>query len=117
MLTHGLKKIIDGHDYVIQTLVDKGLPEFLWLGVPVTEALAPALIILGVFTRISGLMVSLVMVIAVFLSHSHEIFAINPRNGALAIELNLLFIFCGIALFFTGGGKYSLYRPKNDWLK
>ena len=54
MLPHGIKKIVGGHDFVKQLLIEKGLPEILWVGVPICEIIAPILILLGVFTRISG---------------------------------------------------------------
>ena len=115
MLPHGIKKIVGGHDFVKQLLTDKGLPEILWIGVPVSEVLAPLLILLGIFTRISGAFLVLVMCFAIYLTNQ-ELISFT-KTGAFSIETQLLFIFAGIALFFTGGGKYSIYQPKNDWLK
>ena len=116
MLPHGIKKMLSGHDFIKQLLAEKGLPELLWIGVPLCEILAPLLILLGIFTRISALMLVFVMLFAIFLTHTQSLVAFT-KTGALTLETNLFFIFTGIALFFTGGGRYSLYRPKNDLLK
>ena len=117
MFFHGLNKLLNGHDYIKQSLTEKGLPEILWIGVPIAEVLAPVLLLLGIFTRISGLLVAIVMLFSIYLAHSSDIFTINPDYGSPAIELNLLYFFAGLALFFSGGGKYALYQPNNKWLK
>ena len=116
MLFHGIAKLTHGHEHIKGLLAEKGLPQFLWLGVPLTEVIAPLLLILGVFTRLSGLGIALVMVFSIFLAHSADAFTITEYGG-LATELNLLFLFGGLSLFFIGGGKYALYKPENDWLK
>ena len=117
MFFHGIKKMLDGHDGVRQGLIAHGLPEFLWLGVPVAEVLAPILILLGVFTRLGGLLYVVVMIIAIYFTHWGNLFGINEYTGALNMEANLLFLSGGLCLFFAGGGKYAVYRPKNHWLR
>lgn len=113
MLFHGVAKITSGHDFIKQTLVEKSLPAFLWMGVPVGEVIAPLLLILGVFSRLSGLMIAIVMLFALYLAHGMSAFALN-ENGGLDGELALLYMFAGSALFFMGGGKYVLYKGKNE---
>lgn len=116
MIFHGIAKLQHGHEPIREMLTEKGLPEILWLGVPLGEFIAPILLILGIFTRFSGLLVSTVMLFALILAHGALTFT-RGETGGLDGELCLLFLFCGIALFFTGGGKYAILRPKNDWLK
>ncbi len=41
MLPHGIAKIIKGHDKIEIMLTAKGLPSWLWVGVPFSEILAP----------------------------------------------------------------------------
>jgi putative oxidoreductase len=115
MLFHGVHKLINGHDFIKGILSEKGLPQFLWLGVPLAEIIAPVLLILGIFTRISGLSTAVVMFFSIFLAFGTKAFSLTPYGGLLA-ELNILFLFAGLTLFFTGGGKYSLYKSKNEWL-
>jgi len=47
MLFHGIHKLIHGHDFIRSQLSAAGLPEFLALGVPVGEVLAPISIIMA----------------------------------------------------------------------
>lgn len=116
LLLHGIAKLQHGHGFVREMLAEKGLPQILWLGVPLGECLAPVLLILGVCTRFSGMFVALVMLAALILAHGSSTFTIG-ETGGLEGELALLFLFSGMALFFTGGGKYVLLRPQNHWLK
>ena len=115
MLFHGMAKLIHGHDVIKAILKENGLPEFLWIGVPLTEVLAPFLLILGVFTRLSGLAISIVMLFAICLFFGTDSFSLS-QYGGLKSELNLFFLFAGLSLFFTGGGKYVLTRTQNNWL-
>lgn len=116
MLFHGVSKLVNGHGFIRDMLSEKGLPDFLWLGVPLTEVVSPILLVLGIFTRFSGLGVALVMVFSILLAHPTDAFTLTQWGG-LTSELSLLFMFGGLTLFFTGGGKYSLYKPSNELLR
>lgn len=50
MLFYGTFKIINGHGYIREFLAERGLPEFLWFGVPLAEVIVPLLLIMGVLT-------------------------------------------------------------------
>lgn len=106
MLLHGINKFQNGIDGIKFLVTRSGLPEFLAYGVYVGEVLAPILIIIGLYTRISSLIYGLTMVFAIYLAHANEIFALNDK-GASAIELQLLFMFGAFALMFLGAGKIS----------
>ncbi|WP_192348716.1 DoxX family protein [Algoriphagus sp. Y33] len=116
MVFHGVGKLIQGHDFVKASLAEKGLPTFLWIGAPLGEVLAPLLLILGIFSRLSGLMIAAVMVFALYLGHGMQAFTLTDTGG-LDGELAFLYMFGGLALFFLGGGKYVVYKTKNDLLK
>ncbi len=109
MLFHGIAKLIHGHDFIKAMLTKNGLPEFIWLGVPVGEIIAPICILLGIFTRISSLLVAFTMIMTVYLVHKMGAFCIT-ETGGLAGELNLFYFLTALALFFLGSGRYSLYR-------
>ena len=115
MIFHGIAKLSHGFDFIKQTLTENGLPAFLWVGVPVGEVLAPLLLILGIFSRLSGSMIAIVMLFALYLAHGLSAFTIN-ENGGLDGELALIYMFAGIAIFFMGGGKYVLYKANNELL-
>lgn len=114
MLPHGIAKLFKGFDAVKNMLQAKGLPEFLWLGVPLTEVLAPILLILGVFTRVSGLMILIVMVFAIYLTIGMGAFQAG-KSGGLTGELNFLFMINGLFLFLVGPGKYALGKSRKFW--
>lgn len=116
MLPHGINKIINGHDKIRGMLSEKGLPELLWIGVPVAEVLGPLFIILGIFSRISGLLLVAVMLFSIALTSGLGAFAFGPTGG-LKGELNLLFMIIGLVLFITGPGKYVLLTSSREILQ
>ncbi|WP_420400514.1 DoxX family protein [Flagellimonas sp.] len=107
LLFHGIKKVVDGHGFIKKVLSDAGLPEFLWLGVPVAEVVAPILLILGVFTRSASLLIAFTMAMTIYLAFGWSGFEIN-QFGAFKVELNLFFMLTAISLYFTGAGNISL---------
>lgn len=113
MLLHGISKFKDGLDFISGMLVEKGLPGFFAYGVIVGEVLAPILIIIGFRTRIAALILAFNCLVAVLMAHSQDIFKISDHGG-WELELLGLYFFTAIALFFTGGGKFSISK-KNNW--
>src|SRR5690606_196884 len=105
MLFHGIFKLTNGFQGIKDLLSANNLPEILWLGVPVGEILAPLCILFGIFTRISALVVSVVMLFSIYLVHAADVFKLG-QSGAPMIELNLLYLLTALALFFLGAGKY-----------
>ena len=107
MLLHGISKFEKGINGIKFLVTKNGLPEFLAYGVYVGEIVAPILIIIGLYTRVSSLIYGLTMVFAIYLAHANDIFAINAKTGGSVIELQLLFMFGAFALMFLGAGKIS----------
>lgn len=118
MILHGVHKFIvaDGFAPVKAMLEAKGLPVWLWLGVPVGEVIAPLLLLFGVATRISSAFVALTMIFAIYLAFGSSAFGLND-NGGFNAELPLLFLFSSLALMCFGAGNYALYNGENKWLK
>lgn len=113
MLFHGLHKLFNGVDGIKGMLSDMGLPAFLAYGVHLGETIAPILIIIGFRTRLATLLFTIVMLVAFGMAHTNDIFSLG-KSGAWAAELVALFLFGGLGLFFTGGGKYSI-STTNKW--
>ncbi|MCC5859016.1 MAG: DoxX family protein [Ectothiorhodospiraceae bacterium] len=109
MLFHGVPKLIGGIDPIRGMLAGAGLPEVLAWGVYVGEVLAPVMLIIGFYARWGAVLIVINMLFAIFLAHSHEIFALTER-GAWAIELQGFFLFTALALVFTGPGGLSINR-------
>lgn len=116
MLPHGLFKILNGHGKIEAMLMAKGLPGWLWIGVPFTEVLAPICLICGIFSRLSGLMLVAVMLFSLYLTTGWAAFTFG-KSGGLSGELNFLFLVNGLVLFMTGPGKYVLLSSSRKILQ
>lgn len=114
LLLHGIAKIRSGIDWMAGPLGSAGLPAFLGYGVYVGEVVAPLLIIAGKFTRLAGVVVAINMFAAIMLVQRDNIAALN-QGGGWAIELEMLFLLGGIALFFLGSGRFALSRGAGRW--
>ncbi len=107
MLMHGIHKLVHGVDGIKGMLAGYGLPEFLAYGVHIGETLAAVLIIVGYRTRLAAIAFTGVMVVAFLMAHRDPVFGLG-QSGAWLHEGITLFLFGGLTLVFTGGGKYGL---------
>jgi len=107
MLFHGVAKIANGVGFIKMTLARAGLPEFLAYGVYVGEIIAPILLIIGLKTRSAAIVIMGTMVMAIYLVHSGDIFALT-KTGAWAIELPAFYILSCIVILLLGPGSYSV---------
>lgn len=107
MFMHGLHKVIYGVDGIKGMLAGYGLPEFLAYGVHLGETIAALMLIIGYRTRLAAVAFTGVMVVAFLMAHMDPLFAFG-KSGAWAHEGIALFLFGGLGLIFTGGGKYAL---------
>lgn len=111
---HGFHKFHAGTADAAAILAGNGLPGVLANFVYVSEMLAPALIVLGIYTRLSILTV-LVTMVTIFYVLPFPI--LLDEHGALNIESHLFFTVLPLALFFTGPGRYRLMQNKSgNWL-
>lgn len=111
---HGFHKIGFGVADGFQALAAAGIPGQLMYFAYVSEVLAPVLILLGIFTRIS-----IVTVLATMIT----IFYVLPfpigfgEHGELNIEVHIFYTLVPLALFFTGPGRYRVFQNKSgNWL-
>lgn len=111
---HGFHKLMHGLEDQIQILASHGFPGWLMLFVYVSEVLAPVLIVLGVLTRLSSVSIIITMIV---------VFVVLPfpigldEHGAMNIESQLYFLLLPCALFFTGPGRYRVWKnPGGNWL-
>ena len=102
MLTHGIPKLqmlLAGGE--IQFPGVMGLSPAISLGLAVfAEVIASILILFGLATRLAAIPLIITMMVAVFMIHTNDPFAIK--------ELGLLYIFLYIPLLILGSGKFSL---------
>jgi putative oxidoreductase len=107
LLLHGIAKITHGIGFLYPMLEAKGLPSIVAYGVYVGEVVAPLLVILGILTRVGGVLIFLNMAMAIFLRHMGDLGSLS-ESGGWAVELPVLYMLGGLAIFFLGAGKYSV---------
>ena len=115
MLFHGISKLTHGISFIEGILAARGWPGFIAYGVYLGEIVAPILIIVGWKTRIAALVVAIDMIFAIWLAHASNIFMIREPGGAYAIEIEAFYLLTSLALFFMGGGQYSVSRGRTAW--
>ena len=112
MLFHGISKLtnpVQTLNSVASRLAALDLPAYVAYGVFVGEAIAPVLIILGIYSRIGGLLVVINMIFAVVLVHTAQLLTLS-KSGGWALELQGFYLLTGLALFFLGSGKIAVKR-------
>ncbi|SEO62708.1 DoxX family protein [Nitrosovibrio sp. Nv6] len=111
ILFHGVHKILNpgSLDFISKQLTSTGLPQGLAYGVYAGEVIAPLMIILGVFSRLGGLLIFGNMVFALVLAHRSQLFTLTSTGG-WALELQGFYLFSGLAVFFLGSGRMAI-RP------
>ena len=114
ILTHGVMKIIGGPAMIVGIVAKAGLPHPVAYLVYVGEVLAPLLIILGVWTRLAGLIVVVNMAVAVWLVHMGQFFTLG-QSGGWALELQAMYFFTALAIALLGAGRYSLGGSGGRW--
>ena len=114
LIPHGIAKLINGVGPIKQMLEARHLPGFIAYGAFIGELIAPALLILGLWSRLSALVLSFNMLMTFPLALGWAAFTLN-KNGGLTGELNLLLLFSALAVFFLGSGKYSISKGKGFW--
>lgn len=101
---HGFKKItnLDGTTGFFSSL---GIPfaSFMALIVALVETLGGISMIVGIFTKISGLLLSCVMLVAIFLVKI-------PKGGFSSAEFELMLLLSALGISFIGSGKYSISK-------
>lgn len=107
ILFHGVAKLRGGIDPITGLATAMGLPAWVAYGVYFGEVVAPALVILGWYSRIGSLLIAINMVFAVTLAHRAELFKLAP-SGGYALELQALYLLVAIVIALMGPGRYGV---------
>lgn len=103
---HGIDKV-QGIEGVMGFFGSIGMPAFMAWVVAIAEIVAGAMLVLGLWTRIAGYVVAVIMLFAILLVK------MKMQNGIMAIELEAIFLAAGLAIAWVGPGKFSLGRRIN----
>ncbi|MFO7579035.1 DoxX family protein [Nitrosomonas halophila] len=109
MLFHGVNKILNpaSLDFISKQLTGMNLPQALAYGVYLGEVIAPLMIILGIYSRLGGLLVFGNMIFAIVLVHRSHLFTLTDHGG-YGLELQAFFLLTGLAVFFLGSGRMAV---------
>ena len=109
LFLHGFAKIGSTATlgFIKGTLMVKGLPTELAYGVFIGELVAPALLVLGLYSRIGAMIVVVNMFFVIWLVHMGELLALGPHGG-WALELQGFFLITALAVMFLGSGKFAV---------
>jgi putative oxidoreductase len=115
LLFHGIHKLQAGLEEQMGLLAAQGIPTFFMYLIYISEVLAPVLIILGIFTRLSAASIVGTMLVVLYVA-PFPLMVLGP-HGEWAIEIQMLYLFLPLALFFTGPGRFSVRPNKSgNWL-
>lgn len=114
LLFHGVSKVINGVGFIEGMITSHGLPAFLAYGAYLGEVLAPVLLILGVLTRLGGLLVVGNMLVAFSLVHLSQLGDLS-KTGGWALELQGFYLFTGLCVILFGAGRYSVSGGRGAW--
>ena len=111
MLFHGIAKLMHSGslDFIRGLLSFHGIPEFIAWGVFVGEIIAPLMLVLGVFSRVGGLLIFINMLFAIALAHSGDLFSLT-EHGGWRLEVQGFYLFGGLAVLLLGSGRIAI-RP------
>jgi putative oxidoreductase len=107
ILLHGISKIKGGPGFVLDVVDKAGLPEPFGYLVYVGEVVAPALVLVGLWTRAAALVIAVNMIVAVLLVHTGQLLQLAPEGG-WALELQGLYLVVALAVALLGAGRYSV---------
>lgn len=107
LLFHGVSKIQHGIDPIIGMIVKAGLPSAIAYLVYIGEVVAPVLVLIGFWTRLGGLVISIDMTVAVLLVHTSQFFTL-AKTGGWTLELQCMYFIGGLTVALLGAGRFSL---------
>jgi putative oxidoreductase len=107
LLLHGVHKLLTGIAPIKAMVVAAHLPDLIAYGVYLGEIAGPILVILGLFSRLGGLLIVINMLAAIALAGMASLFKLNAFGG-YALELETFYLLGGLSVMLLGAGRLSL---------
>ena len=108
LLFHGVHKLLNGLGPIKAMLGNHNISEAVSYGVYLGELVGPILIIVGLFSRIGGLLIAFNMIVAVLLVRTADILLLSPTTGAYALESEALYLVAALSVALLGAGRFSV---------
>ncbi len=111
MLFYGIAKIVHLQTlgFIKNQLAEIGMHPVIAYGVYVGEIVAPLLIILGIYCRFGGLLITINMLFAIALVHMHELLSLN-EHGGWQLEVQFFYLIGGLLILLLGSGRFA-FKP------
>lgn len=109
ILMHGIAKLTNGaaFGFVAKMASQHDLPSWVAYLVYVGEVVAPILLIIGLWTRVAGLIVAINMIFALVLVHAGQLGKLADTGG-WALELQGIYLAAALAVALLGAGRLSM---------
>ncbi len=109
MLFHGVAKLVNlqSLEFIKSRLTAVDIHPVIAYGVYIGEIVAPLLIILGIYSRFGGFLISVNMLFAIFLVHAGELLQLTSHGG-WQLELQAFYLIGGLLILLMGSGRYAI---------
>jgi len=109
MLFHGIAKLYNFQTlgFIKNQLVELGLHPVLAYGVFLGEIVAPALLIVGIYSRFGGFLIFINMLFAIVLVHANDWLSLT-EHGGWALELQAWYLVAGLLVMLMGSGRIAI---------
>lgn len=106
LLLHGVHKLLNGIEPIKAMITTHNAPAVLGYGVYLGEIVGPILVILGVYSRIGGLLITFNMIVAILLAGTGLVLMLNAQGG-YALELETFYLLGGLSVVLLGAGRFG----------
>jgi putative oxidoreductase len=107
LLLHGIHELLTGIAPIKAMVVAHHLPDLVAYGIYMGEIVGPILVILGLFSRLGGVLIVINMIVAVALAGMASIAKLNGAGG-YALELETFYLLGGLSVAMLGAGRIGL---------
>lgn len=114
IILHGIAKLRFGLGDVVPALERHNIPQAVGYLVLLGEVVAPALMIVGLWTRPAALLLAATMAVALVLGHPRELFQMT-RHGGLLLEVQWMYLLGAVAVALLGAGRFSVGGVTGRW--
>ena len=108
LLFHGVHKLLNGLDPIKEMLAAYNIPDAAAYGVYLGELVAPLLIIIGLFSRVGGVLIVINMIVALVLVHPEAFQLLTQGTGGFSLEPEAFYLIGGLCVALLGAGRFAV---------